>query len=92
MAAQAVRTLPASLWVACGFSRYNFKGKILLFLWVLPAAMIPLEILMLSMYTQSNDMGLCNSYAGMMPPFPVNVSAGPFFKQFLGLITMILEE
>ena len=83
VASQGVLTLLASSWVAYGFSKYNFKGKNVLFLCVLLVMMIPLEILMLPMYTQINAMGLRNSYAGVMLPFLVNMSAVFFFKQFL---------
>ena len=83
VAIQGVLTLLASSWVAYGFSKYNFKGKNVLFLCVLLVMMIPLEILMLPMYTQINAMGLRNSYAGVMLPFLVNMSAVFFFKQFL---------
>lgn len=76
-------TLLISSMVAYGFSKYRFKGKNLLFMCVLLVMMIPLEILMLPMYTQINAMGLRNSYAGVMLPFLANMSAIFFFRQFL---------
>ena len=76
-------TLVLSSMVAYGLSKYRFKGKNVMFLCVLLVMMIPLEILMLPMYSQINTMGLRDSYAGVMLPFLVNMSAVFFFKQFL---------
>lgn len=60
---QGTLTLLISSMVAYGFSKYQFRGKNVLFLCVLLVMMIPLEILMLPMYTQINAMGLRDSYA-----------------------------
>jgi len=76
-------TLLLSSMVAYGLSKYRFKGQNVMFLCVLLVMMIPLEILMLPMYSQINTMGLRDSYAGVMLPFLVNMSAVFFFKQFL---------
>ena len=76
-------TLLLSSMVAYGFAKYDFKGKNALFMCVLLVMMVPLEILMLPMYSQINAMGLRNTYAGVMLPFLVNMSAVFFFRQFL---------
>lgn len=76
-------TLLLSSMVAYGLAKYNFKGKNLIFMCVLMVMMVPLEILMLPMYTQVNAMGLRNTYAGVMLPFLVSMSAVFFFRQFL---------
>ncbi|MBQ7488272.1 MAG: carbohydrate ABC transporter permease [Clostridia bacterium] len=83
VAVQGSLTLLLSSMVAYGFAKYNFKGKNVLFMCVLLVMMVPLEILMLPMYTQVNAMGLRNSYAGVMVPFLVSMSAVFFFRQFL---------
>ncbi|MBO5535837.1 MAG: carbohydrate ABC transporter permease [Clostridia bacterium] len=80
---QGTLTLLLSSMVAYGFAKYNFKGKNIMFMCVLLVMMVPLEILMLPMYTQVNAMGLRNSYAGVMVPFLVSMSAVFFFRQFL---------
>ena len=80
---QGTLTLLLSSMVAYGFAKYNFKGKNIMFMCVLLVMMVPLEILMLPMYTQVNAMGLRNSYAGVMIPFLVSMSAVFFFRQFL---------
>ena len=76
-------TLLLSSMVAYGLAKYKFKGQNVMFLCVLLVMMIPLEILMLPMYSQINTMGLRDSYAGVMLPFLVNMSAVFFFRQFL---------
>ena len=76
-------TLLLSSMVAYGLSKYRFKGQNAMFLCVLLVMMIPLEILMLPMYSQINTMGLRDNYAGVMLPFLVSMSAVFFFRQFL---------
>lgn len=83
VAVQGSLTLLLSSMVAYGFAKYRFKGQNALFMCVLLVMMVPLEILMLPMYTQVNAMGLRNSYAGVMLPFLVSMSAVFFFRQFL---------
>ena len=85
-------TLLLSSMVAYGFAKYDFKGKNALFMCVLLVMMVPLEILMLPMYTQINAMGLRNTYAGVMLPFLVNMSAVFFFRQFLSGVPKDLIE
>ena len=80
---QGSLTLLLSSMVAYGLAKYNFKGKNLIFMCVLMVMMVPLEILMLPMYTQVNAMGMRNTYAGVMLPFLVSMSAVFFFRQFL---------
>jgi arabinosaccharide transport system permease protein len=80
---QGSLTLLLSSMVAYGLAKYKFKGQNVIFMCVLMVMMVPLEILMLPMYTQVNAMGLRNSYAGVMLPFLVSMSAVFFFRQFL---------
>ena len=78
--------------MAYGFAKYRFKGQNALFMCVLMVMMVPLEILMLPMYTQVNAMGLRNSYAGVILPFLVSMSAVFFFRQFLSGIPYEMIE
>jgi len=80
---QGSLTLLLSSMVAYGLAKYEFKGKNVIFMCVLMVMMVPLEILMLPMYTQVNTMGMRNTYAGVMLPFLVSMSAVFFFRQFL---------
>jgi arabinosaccharide transport system permease protein len=92
VAVQGTLTLLLSSMVAYGIAKYNFKGRNLIFMSVLLVMMVPLEILMLPMYTQVNAMGLRNSYAGVMLPFLVNMSSVFFFRQFLSGIPYEMIE
>ena len=83
VAIQTLLTLLLSSMVAYGFAKYRFKARNALFMCVLLVMMVPLEILMLPMYTQVNAMGLRNSYVGVMLPFLISMSAVFFFRQFL---------
>ena len=92
VAVQTVLTLLLSSMVAYGFAKYQFKGRNVMFMCVLLVMMVPLEILMLPMYTQVNAMGLRNSYAGVMLPFLISMSAVFFFRQFLSNVPYELVE
>lgn len=92
VAVQGSITLLLSSMVAYGLSKYKFKGQNAMFLCVLLVMMIPLEILMLPMYSQINTMGLRDSYAGVMLPFLVNMSAVFFFRQFLSGVPIDLLD
>ena len=85
-------TLLLSSMVAYGLSKYRFKGQNAMFLCVLLVMMIPLEILMLPMYSQINTMGLRDSYAGVMLPFLVSMSAVFFVRPFLDGIPIDLLD
>ncbi len=92
VAIQTVLTLMLSSMVAYGLSKYNFRGKNVMFMCVLLVMMVPLEILMLPMYTQVNAMGMRDSYLGVMLPFLVSMSAVFFFRQFLTNVPYELVE
>ncbi|MFA9463978.1 MAG: carbohydrate ABC transporter permease [Velocimicrobium sp.] len=80
---QVILTLFASACVGYGFAAYNFRGKNILFVCVLLIMMVPFEILMLPLYNQMIEMGLNNTYAGIILPFMANASTIFFFRQYL---------
>lgn len=59
------RILTASL-AAYAFSFFNFRGKNLLFLMVLGTMIVPAEMLMVQNYFTTAELGLINTYTGMM--------------------------
>ncbi|MEY8517050.1 carbohydrate ABC transporter permease [Lachnospiraceae bacterium 29-84] len=89
---QVVLTLLVSAVVGYGFAAYEFKGKNIWFLFVLIILMVPFEILMLPLYSQMNDMGLSDSYVGIVLPFMANASTIFFFRQFLSGIPKDIIE
>jgi arabinosaccharide transport system permease protein len=73
--------------VGYGLGAYNFKGKNTIFIMVLFVMMIPLEILMLPLYKLIVEMGIINTYAGVILPFVVSPMAIFFFRQYVGGIS-----
>ena len=61
-------------------------------MFVLIILMVPFEILMLPLYSQMNDMGLSDSYVGIVLPFMANASTIFFFRQFLSGIPKDIIE
>ena len=72
-----------SACVGYGFAMYDFKGKNFLFICVLFVMMVPFEILMVPMYSQIIDMGLIDTYTGIVLPGITSASTVFFFRQYL---------
>lgn len=73
--------------VGYGLGAYQFKGRNLIFTLVLIVMMVPLEILMLPLYKLTVDMGIINTYAGVILPFVVSPMAIFFFRQYVSGIS-----
>lgn len=72
--------------VGYGLALYRFKGRTMIFTLVLVMMMVPKDILMLPLYKMVSEMGLMDTYLGVILPAIVPVSAIFFFRQFcLGL-------
>ena len=67
-AVSVIVTLFVCAAVGYGFAMYDFKGKNFLFICVLFVMMVPFEILMVPMYSQIIDMGLIDTYTGIVLP------------------------
>lgn len=80
---QSTITLFLSACVAYGFSMYNFKFKNILFTFVIIMLMIPLEIIILPLYSLTVKLNLMDSHAGVIAPFIVSPFLIFFFKQYL---------
>lgn len=71
---------------------YEFKGRNLLFMFVLLTMMIPFEIMMLPLYELVIALGVVNSYTGIILPSIVAVNAVFFFRQYAtGLPTELMD-
>ncbi|MBU9723831.1 MULTISPECIES: carbohydrate ABC transporter permease [Bacillaceae] len=71
---------------------YNFKGRNLIFLFVLFIIMVPFEILMLPLYQLMVDLQLINTYTSIMLPLIVAPIAVFFFRQYaLGLPKELMD-
>lgn len=69
--------------VGYSLGAYQFKGRNLLFVLVLVVMMMPLEILMLPLYKLTVQLGIINTYSGVILPFLVSPIAIFFFRQFV---------
>jgi len=64
------------LWIVCSMAAYaftlmRFPGRELLFLLVLATVMIPVQVIMFPLFVEYNDLGLLNSYHGMILAFVI---------------------
>lgn len=82
-ALSVIITLFVCAAVGYGFSMYDFKFKNFLFICVLFVMMVPFEILMVPMYSQIIDMGLIDTYTGIILPGITSASTIFFFRQYL---------
>lgn len=81
-----VSALFFSSMVGYALGVYNFKLKNTIFTLVLLVMMIPLEILMLPLFTLIVQLKIINSYAGVILPFMVSPIAVFFFRQYASSI------
>ena len=82
-AVSVIVTLFVCAAVGYGFAMYDFKGKNFLFICVLFVMMVPFEILIVPMYSQIIDMGLIDTYTGIVLPGITSASTVFFFRQYL---------
>lgn len=81
-----------SSMVGYAMAVYDFKGKNLLFIVVLLTMMIPFEVLMLPLYELVIDLGVVNSYTGIVLPSIIAVNAIFFFRQYaMGLPAELMD-
>jgi len=87
-----VLSLFFSSMVGYALGVYDFKGSGIIFLCVLLTMMIPFEIMMLPLYKLIVNLGLINTYTGIILPSIVAVNAVFFFRQFAtGLPTELMD-
>ena len=55
-----------------GFARFNFRGRTLLFYFVISTMMIPLQILLVPLFVEVRALGWTNSYLGLIAPGIMN--------------------
>ncbi|MFW6119500.1 MAG: carbohydrate ABC transporter permease [Petrotogales bacterium] len=66
-----------------GFAKFKFRGKDKLFLIVLGTLMVPGQITMIPVFLMLNQMGLVNTYAGLIFPPIANAFNIFFMRQFI---------
>jgi multiple sugar transport system permease protein len=73
-------------------ARLNFPGKKYIFAWMLSTMMVPFAVIMIPLYLITKEMGMLNSYAGLIIPAIFNAYGIFLFRQFYLEFPKELEE
>jgi len=87
-----VITMAISLMAAYAFSQLRFRGRALLFGVAMLAFLLPFEALLVPLFRTMNQLGLINSYAGLVLPQVVSPVVIYVFKQFFDQIPADFRE
>lgn len=85
-------TMAISLAAAYAFSQLRFRGRTLLFGAAMLAFLLPFEALLVPLFRTMNQLGLINSYAGLVLPQVVSPVVIYVFKQFFDQIPADFRE
>ena len=69
----AVSSVVVSSLAGFGFAKYDFPGKDAFFLAVVGILMVPFQSVVVPLYVWMNDLGLLDTYAGIVAPDLVSV-------------------
>lgn len=87
-----VVTMALSLSAAYAFSQMRFRGRNLLFAITMLAFLVPFEALLVPLFRIMNQLGLINSYAGIVLPQVVAPVVIYVFKQFFDTVPADFRE
>jgi multiple sugar transport system permease protein len=85
-------TMALSLTAAYAFSQLRFRGRNLLFALTMLAFLVPFEALLVPLFRIMNQLGLINSYAGIVLPQVVAPVVIYVFKQFFDTVPNDFRE
>jgi multiple sugar transport system permease protein len=88
----SIVTVILASMAAFAFSRVPFKGRSILFWIILAGIMVPIQILIVPLFTQMQSLGLVDTYWGIMLPQFASPIAVFIFKQYFDGIPRELEE
>lgn len=74
------------------FAKFRFPGRDLLFILVLATLMIPFQVRVIPLYVLASDLGLLNSYAGLVLPSLVDAFGIFLMRQFIQSIPTDLMD
>lgn len=74
------------------FARMNFKGKSILFYFILLTMMIPFQVFMIPLFIQVNLLGLLDTYAGLIIPRMTTAFGIFMMRSFFVTLPASLEE
>ncbi|MCC2973826.1 carbohydrate ABC transporter permease [Massilia sp. IC2-476] len=87
-----VATMALSLMAAYAFSQLRFRGRSLLFGLTMLSFLVPFEALLVPLFRVMNQLGLINSYAGIVLPQVVAPVVIYVFKQFFDTVPADFRE
>jgi len=87
-----VVTMAVSLMAAYAFSQLRFRGRGLLFALAMLAFLVPFEALLVPLFRTMNQLGMINSYAGIVLPQVVSPVVIYVFKGFFDAIPADFRE
>jgi multiple sugar transport system permease protein len=87
-----VITMAISLMAAYAFSQLRFRGRAMLFGAAMLAFLLPFEALLVPLFRTMNQLGLIDSYAGIVLPQVVSPVVIYVFKQFFDAIPADFRE
>jgi multiple sugar transport system permease protein len=87
-----VITMAISLMAAYAFSQLRFRGRSILFGVAMLAFLLPFEALLVPLFRTMHQLGLINSYAGIVLPQVVSPVVIYVFKQFFDEIPADFRE
>ncbi|HBR33369.1 MAG TPA: carbohydrate ABC transporter permease [Firmicutes bacterium] len=65
----SITTVLLSALTGYGLAKFNFKGRNVVFLLMMATMMIPFEVIMIPLYMVTMNLGLQNTYLGLILPF-----------------------
>ncbi len=71
-----------SMLAAYGIVYFRFKAGVLIFWMIFTTLLLPLEVRIIPSYEIANDLGLLNTYSGLVVPLLASATGTFFFRQF----------
>ena len=77
---------------AYAFSRMHFRGKQVIFNVILLTMMVPFQVIMIPLYQEEFNLGILNTYAGLILPRAASAYGIYMLTSFFGNIPKSLDE
>lgn len=82
-AAVTITTVVLACLTGYGLAKFKFRGRNIIFMLIMATMMIPFEAIMIPLYLVTTELGLQNSYGGLIIPFMVNAFGVFMMRQYL---------
>lgn len=74
------------------FARLEFKGKNLIFMFILLTMMVPFQVMMIPLFLESNYLGMLNTYQGLILPKATTAFGIFMMRAYFAALPKDLEE